>query len=62
MILQPMGYRYINFLKSLNNFVIPESKIMSKIQANIDAFTVKYRLILTDNLIVTGNIFCDFQA
>ncbi len=60
MILQPMGYRYINFLKSLNNFVIPGSKIVSRIQANIDAFTEKYRIILANSLIVSGNISCNF--
>jgi hypothetical protein len=57
-----MGYRYINLLKSLNNFVIPKPKIMSRIQANVDAFCEKYRLVLNNSLIVRGNIFCDFQA
>ncbi len=57
-----MGYGHANLMKSFNNFVIPGSKIVSKIQTNIYAFTEKYRLILTDSLVVTSNIFCDFQA
>ena len=57
-----MGSKHIKYLKALNNFAIPRSKIVSRIQARIDAFTVKYRLILTNSLAVTGNISCDFRV